>query len=182
MGQRTAVTEADGTYLFPALPSGTYKLTFELPGFRQNVRENIQVVLGQTISVRRAAAGRRAGRERHRHRRLAGGRRRDDEGRHQPQGRRADRRAELDRRVGRALGGARRPHAGLRRRRQPQEPAVRLRELRHPEPGARRHRRRRSHRGRRRHRLLRGLLRQRGSLGQRARRRRRDELAAARRS
>ena len=50
-GQRTAVTEGDGRYLFPALPSGTYRVTFELQGFRQNVRENIQVVLGQTLSV-----------------------------------------------------------------------------------------------------------------------------------
>ena len=108
---------------------------------------------------------------------LAGGRRRDDEDRHQPERRRADRRAELDRRLGRAVRGAGRPHAGVRRRRQPQEPAVGLRSLRRPEPGAHRHRRRRSHRGRRRHRLLRGLLRERGSLGQRARRRRRDELA-----
>jgi hypothetical protein len=51
IGTRTAVTEADGRYLFPALPSGAYKLVFELQGFRQNVRENIQIVLGQTISV-----------------------------------------------------------------------------------------------------------------------------------
>ena len=75
-----------------------------------------------------------------------------------------------------------RPHAGLRRRRQPQEPAVGLRSVRHPEPVAHRHRRRGSHRGRRRHRLLRGLLLERGSLDQRARQRRRDELAAAPRS
>jgi hypothetical protein len=51
IGTRSAVTEADGRYLFPALPSGAYKLVFELQGFRQNVRENIQVVLGQTITV-----------------------------------------------------------------------------------------------------------------------------------
>ena len=177
IGTRTTVTEADGRYLFPALPSGAYKLVFELQGFRQIVRDNIQVVLGQTISVDAQTATRRADRERHRHRRLAGGRRRDDQDRHQPERRRADRRAELDRRVGRALGGAGRPHAGIRRRRQPQEPAVGLRSVRRPEPGARRHRRCGSHRGRGRHRVLRGLLRQRGSLGQRPRRRRRDELA-----
>src|SRR5947208_11157069 len=51
IGTRTTVTEADGRYLFPALPSGTYKLTFDLQGFKQFTRENIQVVLGQTISV-----------------------------------------------------------------------------------------------------------------------------------
>jgi hypothetical protein len=51
IGTRTTVTEADGKFLFPALPSGVYKLTFDLSGFKQFVRENIQVVLGQTISV-----------------------------------------------------------------------------------------------------------------------------------
>src|SRR5919197_5829249 len=51
IGTRTAVTEADGRYLFPALPTGVYKLNFELAGFRPFVRENVQVVLGQTISV-----------------------------------------------------------------------------------------------------------------------------------
>src|SRR5262245_9106336 len=49
IGTRQAVTEADGKYLFAALPSGIYKVTFELQGFRQTVRDNIQVVLGQTI-------------------------------------------------------------------------------------------------------------------------------------
>src|SRR6185312_12823778 len=51
IGTRTAVTEADGKYMFPSLPTGTYKLTFDLQGFKQSVRENIQVVLGQTISA-----------------------------------------------------------------------------------------------------------------------------------
>src|SRR5689334_19010435 len=51
IGTRQAVTEADGKYLFAALPSGAYKVTFELQGFRQLVRDNIQVVLGQTISA-----------------------------------------------------------------------------------------------------------------------------------
>jgi Carboxypeptidase regulatory-like domain len=51
IGTRQAVTEADGKYLFASLPSGTYKVTFELQGFRQLVRDNIQVVLGQTISA-----------------------------------------------------------------------------------------------------------------------------------
>src|SRR5262245_36019299 len=51
IGTRTATTEADGKFLFPALPSGSYKVTFELSGFRQLVRDNIQVVLGQTISA-----------------------------------------------------------------------------------------------------------------------------------
>ena len=51
IGVRTAVTEADGKYLFPGMPSGTYKLAFELQGFRKMDRDNIVVVLGQTISA-----------------------------------------------------------------------------------------------------------------------------------
>jgi hypothetical protein len=51
MGIRTAVTEADGKFLFPGMPSGSYKLTFELQGFRKIERGDIAVVLGQTISV-----------------------------------------------------------------------------------------------------------------------------------
>src|SRR5664279_4437644 len=51
IGTQTAVTQADGKYLFPALASGTYKLTFELSGFRTLIRENIQVGVGQTLSV-----------------------------------------------------------------------------------------------------------------------------------
>jgi hypothetical protein len=51
LGTRTAVTEADGKYLFASLPSGTYKLAFDLQGFKQSVRENIEVVIGQTISA-----------------------------------------------------------------------------------------------------------------------------------
>jgi hypothetical protein len=51
IGVRSTVTESDGRYRFPALASGDYKLRFELPGFSTVERENIQVVLGQTITV-----------------------------------------------------------------------------------------------------------------------------------
>ena len=51
IGTRTTVTEVDGRYRFPALPSGFYKLKFDLAGFSTLERDNIQVVLGQTISV-----------------------------------------------------------------------------------------------------------------------------------
>jgi hypothetical protein len=51
IGTRTTVTEADGKYLFPSLPSGTYKLSFDLQGFKKFERANVQVVLGQTIST-----------------------------------------------------------------------------------------------------------------------------------
>src|SRR6266487_3523587 len=50
IGVQTTVTQADGKFLFPALPSGTYKLLFELAGFQKLTRENVQVVTGQTIS------------------------------------------------------------------------------------------------------------------------------------
>jgi carboxypeptidase family protein len=51
IGVQTTVTQPDGRFLFPALPSGTYRLVFELGGFQKLTRENVQVVLGQTISV-----------------------------------------------------------------------------------------------------------------------------------
>ncbi|MEP7116434.1 MAG: TonB-dependent receptor [Acidobacteriota bacterium] len=50
IGVRTAVTQADGNYQLPGMPSGTYKLVFELAGFKKVERDNIIVVLGQTVS------------------------------------------------------------------------------------------------------------------------------------
>src|SRR5712691_9716197 len=43
IGTRSAVTEPDGKFILVSLPSGVYKLTFDLQGFRQFVRENVQV-------------------------------------------------------------------------------------------------------------------------------------------
>jgi outer membrane receptor protein involved in Fe transport len=51
IGGQSTVTQPDGKFLFPALPTGQYKLLFELSGFQKLVRENINVALGQTISV-----------------------------------------------------------------------------------------------------------------------------------
>src|SRR5215831_9960077 len=51
IGVQTTVSQPDGRYLFPALPSGTYKVNFELSGFQKLSRDNVQIVLGQTISV-----------------------------------------------------------------------------------------------------------------------------------
>jgi hypothetical protein len=51
IGVQSTVSQADGRYLFPALPSGTYKVNFELSGFQKLSRDNVQVVLGQTISI-----------------------------------------------------------------------------------------------------------------------------------
>ena len=51
LGANTAVTEGDGKFLFPSLPSGRYVLQFELSGFQTVRRENIVLALGQTLSV-----------------------------------------------------------------------------------------------------------------------------------
>jgi hypothetical protein len=51
MGVQTTVTDAGGNYRFPALPPGTYTVTFELPGFNTLKRENIQIAMGFTAAV-----------------------------------------------------------------------------------------------------------------------------------
>src|SRR5215472_7406060 len=51
MGVQTSVTDTGGNYRFPALPPGTYTVTFELPGFNTLKRENIQISLGFTATV-----------------------------------------------------------------------------------------------------------------------------------
>ena len=51
IGVQSTVTQPDGKFLFPALPTGAYKVVFELSGFQKITRENVQVVLGQMISV-----------------------------------------------------------------------------------------------------------------------------------
>jgi hypothetical protein len=58
LGAQTTVTEAGGGYRFPAVPPGTYTVTFELPGFNTLKRENIQIALGfaATINIELAVA------------------------------------------------------------------------------------------------------------------------------
>src|SRR3954454_1613262 len=51
IGGQSTVTEANGRFLFPSLPSGTYRVTFDLSGFQKIIRENITVVSGQTMST-----------------------------------------------------------------------------------------------------------------------------------
>src|SRR5882724_4470751 len=51
IGAQTTITEANGRFLFPSLPSGAYKVVFDLSGFQKVNRENINVSTGQTISV-----------------------------------------------------------------------------------------------------------------------------------
>ncbi|MCU1385183.1 MAG: hypothetical protein JWL71_3880 [Acidobacteria bacterium] len=58
MGIQTSVTDTGGNYRFPALPPGTYTVTFELPGFNTLKRENIQISMGfsATVNVELAVA------------------------------------------------------------------------------------------------------------------------------
>ena len=51
MGVQSSVTDAGGNYRFPALPPGTYTVTFELGGFNTLKRENIQISMGFTATV-----------------------------------------------------------------------------------------------------------------------------------
>jgi hypothetical protein len=51
IGTQSVVTESDGKYRFPALPSGTYALTYELAGFTVLVREGIVLSVGTTLTV-----------------------------------------------------------------------------------------------------------------------------------
>ena len=50
-GVRTAVTDEEGSYRFPAIPPGEYKITYELAGFSTVNREGIRVGLGFTATV-----------------------------------------------------------------------------------------------------------------------------------
>ena len=48
---RTAVTDANGQYTIIALESGTYAVTYSLPGFGSIVREGIELSIGFTASI-----------------------------------------------------------------------------------------------------------------------------------
>ena len=50
-GSRTVVTEADGTYRFPAVDPGTYALTADLSGFQARKQENISISIGQKLNI-----------------------------------------------------------------------------------------------------------------------------------
>jgi Carboxypeptidase regulatory-like domain len=51
LGTQATVTSETGNYRFPAVPPGTYTLTYELPGFNSVKREGIQITLGFTANV-----------------------------------------------------------------------------------------------------------------------------------
>jgi len=49
VGKATTVTDAQGVFRLFALPSGTYELTFTLPGFKTLLRKDVVLQLGQTL-------------------------------------------------------------------------------------------------------------------------------------
>ncbi|HRT26128.1 MAG TPA: carboxypeptidase-like regulatory domain-containing protein, partial [Candidatus Saccharicenans sp.] len=49
VGKAATVTDVNGTFRLMALPSGTYEVTFTLPGFKKLVRKNIYLELSQTL-------------------------------------------------------------------------------------------------------------------------------------
>ena len=51
MGVQSTVTSTEGLYRFPALPPGSYTVTYELPGFNTLKRENIQIAMGFTATL-----------------------------------------------------------------------------------------------------------------------------------
>jgi hypothetical protein len=51
MQAQSATTGPDGTYRFPALPSGVYSLSYEMNGFQPGKRENIRVLLNTTLTI-----------------------------------------------------------------------------------------------------------------------------------
>ncbi len=50
-GTQNVVTNAEGNYRFPGIPPGTYRVSYELPGFATVVREGIRVTLGFTATL-----------------------------------------------------------------------------------------------------------------------------------
>jgi len=48
---RTAQTNEDGDYAFPEVPVGDYTITFDLAGFKTNVRKNVTLLLNQVLTL-----------------------------------------------------------------------------------------------------------------------------------
>ncbi|MDP2324637.1 MAG: carboxypeptidase-like regulatory domain-containing protein, partial [Gammaproteobacteria bacterium] len=51
LGAQTAVTSETGNYRFPAVPPGTYEVSYELAGFNTLKRSGISISLGFTANV-----------------------------------------------------------------------------------------------------------------------------------
>lgn len=49
--ERTATTDSSGTYRFPLLPLGSYRVTVEAANFKRLIRDGITLVAGQTATV-----------------------------------------------------------------------------------------------------------------------------------
>lgn len=49
VGKASTVTDANGNYRLMALPSGTYEISYYLPGFKKVVRKDIYLELSQTL-------------------------------------------------------------------------------------------------------------------------------------
>jgi hypothetical protein len=56
VGQMSKVSEPDGTYRFGDLPVGTYKVAFELQGFKGFVREDVRLPVGFVARIDAALA------------------------------------------------------------------------------------------------------------------------------
>lgn len=50
-GEQTVVTDVQGNYRIPQLPSGPYTLRFEHDGYKPNTRSNINLRTNQTLRV-----------------------------------------------------------------------------------------------------------------------------------
>src|SRR5689334_15700156 len=48
---KTGTTLADGSFLFPALPVGSYKVTVEKPGFTTYVQSGVVLAVNQTANL-----------------------------------------------------------------------------------------------------------------------------------
>ena len=51
VGTATSITDEGGTYRLLALSSGTYTITFSMPGFKQKIRKDIILQLEQTLTL-----------------------------------------------------------------------------------------------------------------------------------
>jgi len=50
-GAKIVVTEADGTYRFPAVDPGVYAVTADLSGFKARKQEGISISIGQKLNI-----------------------------------------------------------------------------------------------------------------------------------
>src|SRR5687767_3939241 len=49
--RRSAISDSLGLYRFDLLPAGTYELRAELPGFANSTADNIEVLVGRTVTI-----------------------------------------------------------------------------------------------------------------------------------